>query len=453
MTPQLYLRRILESRHLRKLASDSWANSWPMILIMFFEFLIGITDIYIAGRMGKNIQAAYGFVIQVYFIFIIIANALTSGTVSVISRLFTANDETTLDNAIYSTIITTLAAGVIFGIAGVVVTPFLIHIVNIPKELKPLSVPLGLIYAGGLLFHYILINTNGILRACKKVKISLRTMSVVCAVNVGLNFFLVFHTNIGYRGIALSTATAVCTGGLLNLYLMRRFLMVRRIFSAASVKAIIRIGWPMGMGQMLWQVHSMALYLILSTLPRYSIETLAAFAAGLRVESAIFLPAIAFNMASAVIAGNLLGEKKMDDAFKTGIVTAAMSFAIVSCLTLAVIIGAPWIAPALSNNPVVVAQCTRYIYISMLSEPFMALWMVLGGAMSGAGDTKSIMMIVASCTWFIRLPLCYLWVVVLGFGADSVWWTMNLSQFMVALFIFARFWRRKWLYAVEPSLA
>jgi hypothetical protein len=39
-----------------------------MTLIMFFEFLIGLTDVYIAGKVGKEIQAAYGFVIQLYFI-------------------------------------------------------------------------------------------------------------------------------------------------------------------------------------------------------------------------------------------------------------------------------------------------------------------------------------------------------------------------------------------------
>jgi hypothetical protein len=39
-----------------------------MTLIMFFEFLIGLTDIYIAGRIGKEVQAVYGFAVQLYFI-------------------------------------------------------------------------------------------------------------------------------------------------------------------------------------------------------------------------------------------------------------------------------------------------------------------------------------------------------------------------------------------------
>ncbi|MBA4391030.1 MAG: MATE family efflux transporter [Syntrophus sp. (in: bacteria)] len=417
-----------------------------MILIMFFEFLIGLTDIYIAGRIGRDIQASYGFVIQMYFVFIIIANALTAGTVSVISRLFTAGDKHALNNAIYSVILTTIIAGIVFGIAGIVLTPVLVNFVNIPKELKPFAIPLGEIYAGGLLFHYIVINTNGILRACKQVRVSLKTMSIVCAANIGINFLLLFHTNIGYKGIALSTAISVCIGSMLNLAHMRSFIRGVKKFSLESMKAIINIGWPLGLGQGFWQLHSMMIYLILSALPRNSIETLAAFAAGLRIESAIFLPAMAFNMANAVIVGNLLGENKKEDAFRAGIITAIMGVTIVSCLTVIVILGAKWIAPLLSKNPVVITECVRYLYISMLSEPFMAFWLVLGGALSGAGDTKGVMFIVISCTWLIRIPLCYLLVVVLGFDAAAVWWMMNLSQFMTAVFMVRRYWQRKWLH-------
>ena len=436
---------IFERQDIRHFITESWSNSWPMIFIMFFEFLIGLTDIYIAGRVGKEIQATYGFVIQLYFIFIIVANVITTGTVSVVSRLFTAGDKNILNNAIYSTTITAVVSGIIFGVAGIVLTPLLITFINMPAELKSFAIPLGKIYAAGLLFHYIVINTNGILRACKRVRASLKTMSVVCAVNIGLNFLLVFHTSIGYKGIALSTAISVVVGCAINLWNIRGFLSGIKKFSTESVRAIVQIGWPFGLSQVLWQSHSMVIYLILSALPRNKIEILAAFSAGFRIESAIFMPAMAFNMANAVIAGNLLGENKKEDAFRAGIVTAVMGVIVVSFLTLIVILGAKWIAPALSKNPIVISECVRYLYISMLSEPFMAFWMILGGALSGAGDTKGIMFIVVSCTWFIRVPLCYLWIVVFGFDASAVWWTMNLSQFVTAIFMTRRYWQKKWL--------
>jgi len=88
-----------------------------MTLIMFFEFLIGLTDVYIAGRISKEVQATYGFVIQLYFIFIVIANALTVGTVSVVSRLFTSRNKDELTKAVFSSIVTATIAGIILAAA------------------------------------------------------------------------------------------------------------------------------------------------------------------------------------------------------------------------------------------------------------------------------------------------------------------------------------------------
>ena len=93
--------------------------SWPMTLIMFFEFMTGLVDVYIAGKIGKEIQAAYGFIIQLYFVFIIVGNALTVGAVSIISRLFTAGNKDDLTEAIYSTLSVTIVAGLLLGIGGV----------------------------------------------------------------------------------------------------------------------------------------------------------------------------------------------------------------------------------------------------------------------------------------------------------------------------------------------
>jgi len=58
--------------------------------------------------------------------------------------------------------------------------------------------------------------------------------------------------------------------------------------------------------------------LILSALPEHRVEILAALTTGLRIESAIFLPAMAFNMANAVIIGNLLARKSRRRRFEAG---------------------------------------------------------------------------------------------------------------------------------------
>ena len=416
-----------------------------MTLIMLFEFFIGLTDVYVAGRVGKDVQAAYGFVIQLYFMFIVIANALTVGAVSVVSRLHTSKDKERLTAAISSSLIATAAAGMLTAFVGIVFAPLLINLLNIPAQLKPFCIPLIRIYSAGLLFEYLLINGNGILRSCDRIRVSLRTMAIVCFINIGLNIFFVFYTPLNFRGIALATASSACIGSLIILSHVRGLMTGVRAFSRSTISRIMDIGWPMAALQVLWQLGSIALFLIISELPENRVEILAALTAGLRIESAIYLPAFAFNMANAVIVGNLLGEEKREEAYRSGLVTALIGVVLVAFLVAIIILNARWIASVLSNNPLVARESVRYLYIAMISEPFMAWGAILGGGLSGAGDTRHVLARVAFSIWAVRIPLAYLFVVVLGLGAAWVWWSMNISQFVQAYLLYRWYAKRIWL--------
>jgi Na+-driven multidrug efflux pump len=81
----------------------------------------------------------------------------------------------------------------------------------------------------------------------------------------------------------------------------------------------------------------------------------------------------------------------------------------------------------------------------MISEPFMAWGMILGGGLNGAGDTRSVLVRVALSLWLVRIPLSFVLVVLFGFGPTSVWWSMNLSQFLQAFLISKRYIGRGWL--------
>ncbi len=439
------LPRLFKREEIGSYLSRSWSVGWPMTLIMVFEFLIGLTDVYIAGKVSKEIQATYGFVIQLYFVLIVIANALTVGTVSVVSRLYTSGDKTELNKAIFSSVMASAGAGIVLAIAGIFFSPTIIKYLNIPEELKHFAVPFTKIYATGLLFHYLLINCNGILRSCQMVKRSLKTMALVCGFNIALNFFLVFYTPLGFKGIAAATASSVFIGSMINLVYVRNITAGMKYFSLNLAKKMIDIGWPIGLLQVLWQLGSMVLYLILSALPEHRIETLAALTAGLRIESIIYLPVFGFNMANAVIVGNLLGEKKKEDAFQSGIMTMGLGVCIVTLMVVVVILNARWIASFLSSDAIVIRESVKYIYISMISEPFMAWGIILGGGLIGAGDTRSVLIRVALSVWLIRIPLAYIFVVLLGFGAVSVWWSMNISQFVQAFVMSKRYFKKEWL--------
>ncbi len=436
--------RTASSDEFRKLIRSAWEVSWPMIIIMGFEFIISVADVYIAGKLGREYQAAVGFSMQIYFIFIVVANSLTVGTVSVVSRLFTSGDRESLSISIYTIFISVLVSGLLFGIAGVLFTSPVVSLLNIPSSVSPIAVPLARIYAAGLIFHYFLINSNGILRAAGMVKKSLMTMGTAAVLNVALNFYFVFHTPLGFYGIALSTAVSVAAASIINFMHVRKLLPHRPLFSRSLLQRVVSIGWPSGLQQISWQAGGTVIFLVLSALPENNVEIIAAFTNGARIESAIFLPAFALNMSNAVIVGNLLGEKRESDAFRAGIITAFAGLILISLLTVLVVVNAAFFASLLSNNTVVIRETIQYIRISMISEPFMALAVILGGALNGAGDTRGMMLIVIFGLWFVRIPLSFLLGITAGLGATAVWWSMNASIFIFSILVLRRYLRRKW---------
>lgn len=436
---------MIKDKNIERVISESWAVSWPMTLIMFFEFLIGLSDIYIAGKFGKEVQAAYGLAFQLYFVFIISGMALTVGTVSVVSRLFTSEKKNELSMAVNSALISSVFTGFVATVIGIFFSSQIMHHLHTPSIVKVLATPLLIIYSFGFVFDYVLMNTNAILRACNMVRNSLWTMTLVCILNIALNFILAFFTPLGFKGIGVATVISLFMGAILNLLYTKRLIKTGFDFSFSVLKRIIDISWPAGLLQIFWQLGAITLFLIVSELPLYAIEVMAALTNGLKIESAIFLPAFAFNMANAVLVGNALGKNEKKDAFQRGIITAITGVFIVTLLTVIVMINAKLIASNLTNDSIVVDQTLKYIFIALLFEPIMAWGVILGGGLNGAGDTKTVMAVVVLCIWAIRIPLSYLLGIYFGLGPAAIWWSMNFSILAQSILITRRYLGKRWM--------
>ena len=430
-------------KNVMPLIKSSWKISWPMMVMMVFEFLISMTDIYIAGLYGKEVKAATGLASQVYALFIMTGHALTIGAVSILSRLYTSEDKNLFKSAVFTSVTSAFSFGVIICIIGILFSKQIATLLNAENQVKEYASTLIKIYFLGIIFHMTLINMNGVLRSCKRVVITMGVMVFAAILNIILLLYFYNFTDIGFKGIAISTAISLSAASIINIIIMYRIIDKVYIFSINILKQILSIGWPGGIVSLSWQFGGTALYAILGMLT-YSTEIMAAYATGLRIESAIFMPAFAFNMANAVIVGNLMGEKKFDEAYKNGFVTAFISMTIVTVMMSVIIIFARPIAEILEPNKAVVPEIIKYLYICMIAEPFIALNLAMNGALNGAGDTKATMRYAILNVWVLRLPLAYILGIFLGFGATGIWWALNMGFFMQVILSTRRFMSKKW---------
>jgi len=74
-----------------------------------------------------------------------------------------------------------------------------------------------------------------------------------------------------------------------------------------------------------------------------------------------------------------------------------------------------------SSDPEVIELATVCLRLVAVSQPALAVWMVLAGGLRGAGDTRSIMRIVTISFLGVRVGLAYILAIQLGLGLVGAW--------------------------------
>jgi putative MATE family efflux protein len=420
---------------------------------MVFNFFVGLADLYVAGFIGPEVQAAIGFVTQLFFIVIIVANAIGVGSIAMVSRAVGAGNVERAVEIARQSLLFGAAVAVIITAATVLYSREIVALAGMPEEIRAVAENFLRIFAFALGPNYLLIISNSVFRAAGDVKKPLLTMFFVSLVNIIGDFALVFgiapFPEMGYRGIAYSTASSFAAGMLISVALLatkrwRAVLTGPWRVSIPTVARIVDIGWPSVFLQVAWQAGSIVLYNILSRLGDGTVTALAALTNGLRIEAIIFLPAFALNMAASVLAGQNLGAGDPQRAENLAWKTAGAGMILLSALALPIFIWAELFASILARTPEVLAETANYLRITMVSEPFLALGTILSGAITGAGDTRATMWIIVACMWGVRLPLAYLLAITLGYGPTGVWIAMVVSMMCYAFLMSLRFRGGRW---------
>ena len=211
-------------KNVMPLIKSSWKMSWPMMVMMVFEFLMSMTDIYIAGLYGTEVKAATGLASQVYALFIMTGHALTIGAVSILSRLYTSDDKKLFKSAVFTSVTSAFSFGVIICIIGLLFSKQIVTLLNAENQVKDYASTLIKIYFLGIIFHMTLINMNGVLRSCKRVIITMGVMIFAAILNIILLLYFYNFTNIGYSAIAISTAISITSASIINIVIMYKII-------------------------------------------------------------------------------------------------------------------------------------------------------------------------------------------------------------------------------------
>ena len=420
-----------------------WSLAWPQLVMMFFHFLIGFVDVWVAGKLGREVQACMGMVSQALFFFLVIALAVANGTVAAISQSAGAG----LCRRVQRYVGLSLQVGFVSGL--VILVPVLmfretfLSLLQVPPDLMPVMDYMLKVFMYLTPAYYLVVICNAIFRAQKKVLCPLYAMILVTTVNtlgdLGLGLGMFGLPKLGYKGLAWATFGSILAGTIFNLIVLRRLGLLQKESFAPwrwvkrAWPYLYRVSWPAGLSQIVWHSAYMILYALTASLPEGSVVAMAGMSAGIRVESLLFLPGMAFNFTASILIGHYLGAGDFREAKRFGYRIMAFGVVLISCSTGLLWLVVEPLAAFLAPDPLVQAETVRYLGYNMAAMPFLLAAMILGGAFTGAGATLYQTVISGGSSWLVRLPLAYLLGHVLLGSSSGIWMAMLISMVVQSL--------------------
>lgn len=431
-------------------AKDIWRLSWPLVLTMFLLFSVGLADVYVAGLFKPEVQGAVGFGSQLLFFFGVIGNSLGVGLVAIISRQKGAQDVSGMWQTARQGILFVSLLTVPLSILGIVTanSPLLLSVV--PPEIALVAKKLLPFYALALWPQAIVTVAGAVFRARTQMFLILLCSGGTALLNFIGDFALSFGfwiiPALGPLGIAVTTTASSFAGAALGVVILIRQGLKTNGWrpDILLMKRISRLSWPMGMLQMGWYLGSLFLYGILGRLSMNAVEATAALTNGLRIEAILYLPVYALNMITAVLVAQAMGSGNTEKAQNTGWRIARTAALILTIVSVPVFVFSMEIASFITPDPIVQKMTHLYLRFNMLSQPFMALGVCLGGALEGAGDTFGVMKVVLGALWGFRLPIAAVLALATGLASNGVWLAMVLSMILQCVLMVVRYHRGKW---------
>jgi len=433
-----------------------WTLAWPSIITNLFYATSSIVAIKVVGNLGPDAIAAAVTGQRVTFILQAVLTGVLAGSTALIARNWGARNKE--EAGIFFTRTVQLVIFIAF-ITGLVIWQFAEPLVRF-FGLKGEALILSTEYLKAISPFYVGFGCGlGLITALRAVGDVKTPLMIGLIMNIFAIFFMLVFVNgwmgfpeYGVRGAALGNGLSFVIGALLLIVFWRTNQLPVRYSSILHldlmrVKEIFKVGLPAALEQVIFQAGITA-FLILVAL--YGTEAYAAYGIGVQILSFAFVIGFGFSIAGATLVGQHLGAGNPNQARRAG--WGAMRLSIVSMTFFGILIAffAEPLARYMIDNDEVVRLSVVFIWLLGSMQPLMAIEFSLGGALRGAGDTKTPLVITLTCLLFIRVSLALIFYM-LDASIEVIFSTL-VADYVVKGFLYvARFKSNKWMNVMKTK--
>ena len=421
----------------------------PIILGNFFMQTYNIVNSAVVGSyLGKEALAAVGAAYPVIFLLMSLVIGISSGGTVLVSHYMGARDSANLRKSIDTTYFFILVSGLFITVLGILLTPTIYRIINLPTDVFPGAVAYLRVYLISTVFSFAFNGTSALLRGMGDSRTPLFFLIGSNILNLALSllFICVMHWGLVSSAWA-SVISQVCACSSLLIYLRAKHSHAAIRFrgwkwSADIFTKMIKIGLPTGVQQSVVSLGQMAL---LSIVNGFGTVMVAAYSSMMHIDAIAIMPGMNFSQALSTFTGQNIGAGKMDRVNKAFRFTIKTNIMISLVISLIFILFGKDIMSLFTSDHEVIAEGYRYL---LVCGPFYFLFSAMfsfTGLFRGAGDTVPTMLISLLSLWLFRIPTAYffshLW------GSIGVWISIPVGWLFGFVFsiIYYRYgkWRNK----------
>ena len=442
----------------RRLLPLIFSLSWPMMLQGLVHTLVHYVDYAMLGSLGATATAAVGSISTVSWMIGSSTSALGVGLVAYISQSMGAGDEQRARRASAQSVFIALVVGAVFTAITLGLSNYIPVWMNASPEIRDDAAAYFFIFYTAMIPEAVATILGMVLEGARDTKTPMKIAVLENALNVVLNYFLIYRTRrvglfgaeftvpgagMGVRGAALASSISITLAGVLTLIaLFRSKAISPRGYSLKPDKKILKPVLGIALPNMLQRLITSFGYVVFASMINAlgTIST-AAHTVANTVESVFYIPGYGMQVAAATLSGNAIGagDRKQQRNQAGMIIRLEITMMVLSGLLL--FIFAPVLAGLFTKDPDVIALCSVVLRMVAVSEPFYGVSIVTEGMLQGAGQTKMPLLFNVCGMWGVRILGTFICTKLLGFGLTSAWGCM-IAHNLLLFVLFTTYYRR-----------
>ena len=439
-------------RRPRGIRAQAIGIAWPASIEYIVMTGIMLADTIFISRVGTEEVAGVSIAFTLIFMFVALFNAVAIASTTVVAQAKGAGNIEVGERGAAQSILLAALIGLAPAIVGFTAAGLTMKVMG----LTGVAARAGATYMSIVLLvsplYAVALTGGGVMRGVGDTRTPMIFTVIANSIKIFLSAILVFglygFPALGVKGAALATVVGYGLNALLvTTKLLRGFdgMTLRRLElfrpRPKFLKRIFALAMPVAGEQIIMRMGFVFYMRVVSSLGTVA---LAANVMAMRLESVALTVGFGFTVASTALVGQAVGRRDYDDAEKKANITMQLSVATMATMGAILLILRPSVLDIFNPAPDVRGLALVCLGIAAFELLPLGFIFTYAGALRGAGDTRSPMIVALVGTFLLRLPLVYLLAIPFGLGLRGIWYGTLLDWIGRAVVIYVIFRRGKW---------